>query len=290
MKKNNYLFIIIFLASCNFSSSLQQEEISNPKGIKQKFMFKLFNYGVEIYLREDFLFKNFSYSFGCIGGYRVKEVLGEYKMENNHIYFSPEKLIWKEDWEEGHYYFNTTKTFDTLNYYHSDSNKIQLKYWHLRKDNFEFLVSETPFYEQDEYFILSSNFIGLANLYNANCENKICASVFCNIDTTLNIRNIISKKDIPEKFEKLFLDEPIDITIRSVNVEKKYGELIPIYKLTSDEIDDIFIGMKFYSKKHPNFPITIIDKKDDILIAEGIDIFHFNTKLSINTILKSEKQ
>ena len=283
IRKINYLLAIIFLfANCSFSSDLK-EDVSELKGIKRKFMFKDFNYGVEIYLREDFLFTNFSYAYGCMGGYRVKIVLGEYKIDSNRISFIPQKLIWKENWEGSRDF--TTTPIDTIDYYYSDSTKIQFNYLHIKKDKFEFLISEAAFDEQDEFFIKSSNFVAFANLYNANIEDKICSSVFCTIDTIVNIKNIFSKKDIPEKYRRFFFDETIEVTVKSVKVNK---ELYPIYQLTSDKVDDIFMGMKFYSKKYPNSPCAIIDKKEDILTAIGDNLFYSNTKLKTGTIVKSE--
>ena len=281
-------------------NAIEDEKILS-KGIKRKFMFKEFNTGVEIYLREDFSFINFSYAYACTGGYRVKRVLGEYKINDNYITFMPKKMILEEDCC-GHYFWKT-KSFDTLDYYYSDSTKIQLNYWYIKKDSFEFLLSEAEFDELDEYFFKSSNFIALANLYTSNIEDDICYSVFCNIDTTINIRTILSKDDIPEKFQKLFLDEPIEAAIKSVKLN---NERYPVYHLLSDRFDAIFIGMKFYSKDKFYPQIAIIDKKDDVLIAMGTDYFSDNnfykyfgiklivktrdkSKLKAGTILKTEK-
>jgi hypothetical protein len=211
--------------------------------------------------------------------------MGTYKIDSNRISFTPKKLIWAEDWATGER-APAMNTIDTVDYYYSDSTKIQLNYWHIKKDNFEFLISEAAFDELDELFVRSSNFIAFANLYNSNIEDEIRSDIFCNIDTIINIRNVISKENIPKKFQQLFFDTSVEATIKSIKVNK---ELYPIYKLTSDKVNDIFIGMQFYSKKHPDSPITIIEKKDDILTAIGYNLFYFNTKQKVGTIVKSEK-
>ncbi|MCL2131378.1 MAG: hypothetical protein FWH36_02815 [Lentimicrobiaceae bacterium] len=293
MKKISYIFAIIFLLTNHSFSSNIEEENSDTQGINQKFMLKGFNCGVDIYLREDFSFVNYSYGFGCVGGCKVKIVLGEYKIEDNRISFNPKKMILKEAWARIDCFTN----FDTVVYYYSDSTKIQLNYWHIKKDSFEFLVSEASFNELDEFFPRSSNFISFANLYNSNTEENICLSLFCTIDTVINIRNIISKENIPEKFQKLFFDNPIEITIKNVKINK--GQYAT-YLLTSDKMNDIFVGMDFYSEKYP-YLITIIEKKEDILIAAVSDDFFYQDamfqieskprnkpKLKVGTILKSE--
>ena len=286
MKKITYILAIIYLfVSCNFSSNTEEEKL-DTKGIKQKFIFENAPpWFVEIYLEEDFSFINLTCAYGCTGGFTVKEILGEYKIDSNYISFVPKKLIWKEDCCDEHY-FNTTKIFDTVDYHYSDSTKIQLGYWHIKKDNFEFLISEASFDDEGEFYDYSSNFIALANLYNSNSKEKICSYIFCNIDTNINIRDIISKENIPKNFQKFFFDAPIEITVKNAKVNK---ELYPIYQLTSDRINDIFIGMKFYSKKYPYSPITIIEKKDGYLIAKGDYLFYFNTKLRAGAVVKSEK-
>ena len=295
MKKINYILAIFFLfTSCNFSNNLIEE-----KGDNQKFRLKRFNSGVDIFLREDFSFINFSYGFACTGGYSVKWFFGDYKMESEQVFFTPKKMILEEDWGGGHYHFDTTKNVDTVDYYISDSTKIHLTYWHIKNEKIEFLISDTLSNELDEWYhpLRSSNFIAFANLYNSNIVDEICYSVFCNIDTIANIRHFISKENIPEKFRELFLDEPIEVTVKSITVVKErspwhqYHQPFPIYTLTSDRVDEIFIGMTFYLKeyKHPYYPITVVNKKDGVVIAKGANLnYEKDTKLKIGTTLKTE--
>ncbi|MCF8298701.1 MAG: hypothetical protein K9J13_14225, partial [Saprospiraceae bacterium] len=210
--KKLYIIIFVFLfTGCNFINN-STEKPEEQKGIKRKFALREFNYGVEIYLNEDFSFINSSYTYGCTGGYRIKEVRGKYELDSNQIKFIPQKLIWKEDWEE--HYFNSKKTFDTVAYYISDSTKIQNNYWYLKSNNIEFLISDATYGEHDEFFIKSSNFIALANLYNMNADEKINSYVFCNSDTILNLKTTISKIIIPEKNKAMFFDEPKEFHIK----------------------------------------------------------------------------
>ena len=270
MKKINCFLAIIFLfINYSFSNNIE-EETSLSKGIKRKFILKEFNQNISIYLREDFSFTNCYFSKGCVGGYIINMVFGEYKIDGNHIAFIPKKMLR----DEGFFLTDfTKKDIDTVDYYYSDSTKIQLNYWHIKKDSFEFLLSEAEFNEFDECFMKSSNFIALANLYNSNIEGEICYSVFCNIDTTINIRTILSKENIPEKFHKLFLDNPIEIDIKSVKLNKEH---YPVYHLLSDKFDNAFIGMKFYYSQDDFYPpIVITEKKDGALTAMGTGYFFY---------------
>lgn len=281
---NLLIGILIFLSiGCYFilkPSEIQEEQ----KGIKRKFIFESLNYGVEIYLKEDFSFMNFSFIEGCTGGYRVKEVHGKYELLGNKIKFFPQKLIWKEDRKE--HYYNTTKKFDTVGFYISDSTKIQNNYWYLKSNTIEFLVSEAVYGEFDEFFIRSSNFIALANLYNANADEKLNSLIFCNSDTIVNIRTVISKSIIPKKYQKTFFNKPKKFKIQNIKVNK---ELFPVYEILIGENEDVFCGMKLYSEKFPESPITVIEIKENLMIGLGENLFYENTKLDIGTILCTEK-
>jgi len=300
MKKINYILAILFLfTSCDFSNNSMEE-----KGSSRRFIFKKFQQRVDIILYEDFSFINSTFAHGCMGGYSIKWVWGEYNMENGQVFFTPKRLILEEDWGGEHFHSrDSIKTFDTVDYYFSNSTKIHLIYWHIKNGNFEFLISDTSSNELDGDTPKSSNFIAFANLYNANIVDEICKFVFCNIDTIANVKHFISRKNIPEKFRYLFLDEPIEATIKSVKIINEgwswHGVrgLIPIYTLVSDRVDDAFIGMKLYLIEHTSeryyYPITIIDKKDDVLIARGVDLsYETDTKkgipLKIGAILRTE--
>lgn len=284
MKLLNFIIILGFIAGCNAPSD-QETNIEKQSGIKRKFVLAAFNYGVEIYLKEDLTFMNYSYMYGCVGGYRIKKVLGNYKLTDNHIEFFPQKLIWQEDWTGTEHYFESKKTYDTVPYYTSDSTKIQTRYWYLDADTIEFLISEAPFGKMDEFFIRSSNFIALANLYNSNSENKLRSEVFCNLDTVANVRTVISKNLIPQQYKEMFFEEPHTYEIISVKVNK---DLYPVYRLVKKDISKSYTGMQLYSDKFPDYPLTVVSANNDTLIAKGESLFYENTKLGIGMIVRTD--
>jgi hypothetical protein len=278
------LLSILLLSGGNSSSEKSIEKL----GLKEKFVLKGFNTGVEIYLKPDFTFINNCYSYGCTGGFRVKLVFGHYEIDSNQISFYPEKMVWKEDWQENHYW-NYKLKFDTITYYESDTTSIHKKYWLIQDNHLKFLVSESNFNEQDELFYKSSNFISLANLYNSNIEQNTTENLLSNKDTLWNFKNL-NLKNIPDFYRELFLDTAINAKVISSKVYKINESFIPRYKLEVKEKNKIKIGMKFYSQDFPDYPIQLIEINNEDCIAEGYDLFYLNTKLKTNTIISTEKK
>jgi len=299
MKKINYILAIFFLVTgCNFSNN-QIEEGENSR----RFVFERFQQYAIIRLNEDLSFTNTWTVHGSIGGGPLRVALGEYRVENEQIFFMPKRLILEEYWCGFQFFLDSTRTFDTIDYFFCNSTKIHLHYWHIKSGNFEFLISDTLSNELDGFQPRHSNFIAFANLYNANIADRISESVFSNIDTIANVRYLISRENIPEKFRHLFLEELIKATIKSVEIIEKgwtwrgVRGLIPIYTLVSDRFDDAFIGMKLYLTEHTSerfyYPVTIIDKKDGVLTGRGVDLnletdIKKGIPLSIGTILSTE--
>jgi hypothetical protein len=288
MKQIILTLSILFLIGCGSSSNKTQKNSTENIGLKDKFVFKGFNVGVEIYLKPDFTFINNCYSYGCTGGYRIKLVTGHYEIESNQIRFKPEKLVWKEDWEN--FEVDSKLKFDTVNYYESDSTSIQKLYWLIKENKMKFLVSESKYNEQDELFYKSSNFISLANLYNSNIEQDAAENLLSNTDTIWNFRNLNLDNNIPDDYRGYFLDTAIKAEIISSKVYKVSESLIPRYKLEIKENKGINIGMKFYSQNIPDFPIVIVEINSKNIIAEGYDLFYDNTKLKVKTIITTERK
>jgi hypothetical protein len=137
-----YILIVFIVALIGCDSPKKHTPIIEKEaiGLHEKFVFKSFNNGVEIYLRPDFSFINSCYSRACLGGFRDKIVIGKYSISDNKITFLPEKMIWKEDFEA--FAGDTSLVFDTVPYYESDSTKIQSEYWLVKSDSLKFLVSK----------------------------------------------------------------------------------------------------------------------------------------------------
>jgi hypothetical protein len=277
---------MLLLSGCNYSSEKNQNNFTQKVGLNEKFVLKGFNDGVEIILKPDFTFVNNCYSYGCTGGFRIKLVTGFYEIESNELYFKPEKLVWKEDW--GNNYWDSNLKFDTVAYYESDTTSIQSKYFLIEDNNLKFLVSESKYRERDEFFNTSSNFISLANLYNSNIEADATADILSNKDTLWNFRNL-NLESIPESYRELFLDTAIIAQVINSKVYNINESLVPRYKLEIKENNRIKIGMKFFSKEFPDYPIIIIETNYENCIAEGYNLFYENTKLKTNSILSTER-
>ena len=281
------LLSILLFSACNSSSENKHKNAIEKVGLNEKFVLKGFNVGLEVYLKPDFNFINNCYSYGCTGGYRIKLVTGHYEMDSNQIIFKPEKMVWKEDWDNHH--FDSKLKFDTINYYKSDTTSIQEKYWLIQDGKLKFLVSESKYNEQDELFYKSSNFISLANLYNSNTDQDANKNILSNTDTICNFRNLILK-NIPDFYKELFLDTLVNARVISSRVYKVNESLIPRYTLDIKDKNRISIGMKFYSKDFPEYPIEIIELNNENCIGEGSDLFYENTKLKNNSIISTERK
>ena len=291
-----YILIpLLLLACCNNSSS--NKEVERSLGLKEKFVIKGFNIGVEIYLSPDFTFLNRFYSSACTGGFFFKHVTGTYMLDGNNVIFSPQTMILMEDWES-HGISNTTK-IDTIPYYVSDSTKIQTKYKIVEISNMKFLVSESGIGENDDIFYRNSNFIALANLYNSHEQVNTTEKLLANKDTVICFENLDILKNIPTKWQDYFLKEPIQAEITSVRVVSiplKYREidcgysLIPIYKLNIGIQSGIKEGMILYSQKRKEIEVRVTQVEENKTVAEGEDIFYENTKFKTGTILSTKKE
>lgn len=298
MKNILYIFIpLLLLISCN---NHNEKNIETTLGLEEKFVIKGFNIGVEIYLFPDFTFLNRFYSKACLGGFFIKDVTGTYKLDGQNVIFSPQTMIFQEDWES-HEISNTTK-IDTISYYISDSTKIQSEYKIVEISDVKFLVSESDINEHDDIFYKNSNFIALANLYNSYKHEEATRELLANKDTMIDFRNLNMMENIPTKWQDYFLQEPIRTEITSVRVVKNVIRykgteedcgytLIPTYKLNAGAQRGIKEGMILYSKKGGEIiGVTIIQVEENESIAEGEDIFYFDTKFKVGTILSTKAE
>ena len=289
------LISLLFITNCNNSSS--NKEVETSLGLKEKFVIKGFNIGVEIYLSPDFTFLNRFYTRACTGGFFFKHVTGTYVLDGNNVIFSPQTMILMEDWES-HGISNTTK-IDTIAYYVSDSTKIQTEYKIVEVSNIKFLVSESGINEHDDIFDRNSNFIALANLYNSHEQVNTTKKLLANKDTVICFENLDILKNIPTKWQDYFLKEPIQAEITSVQVVRTpqkyrgfdYGHaLIPTYKLNIGTQSGIKEGMILYSQKRKEIDVIVTQVEENKTVAEGEDIFYFNTKFKTGTILSTRKE
>ena len=293
---NFYILIaLLLLTNCNNSRSNKEDETN--LGLQERFVIEGFNIRVEIYLFPDFTFLNRFYSRACLGGFFIKDVTGTYMLDENNVIFSPQTMILMEDWES-HEISNTTK-IDTITYYVSDSTKIQTEYKIVEISNIKFLVSESGINERDDIFYRNSNFIALANLYNSHEDVNTTEKLLANKDTVICFRNLDIVKNIPIKWQDYFLKEPIQAEITSVRVKSiplKYREfdcgysLIPIYKLNIGIQSGIKEGMILYSQKRKEIDVIVTQVEENKTVAEGENIFYFNTKFKIGTILSTKKE
>ncbi len=288
---------LLLLMGCHTAPRNKPEvAVSGPK---EKFQIKGFNIGIEIYLRPDYTFLNHFYSRACQGGFFIKEVTGTYRLDGAEVTFTPQTMIFKEDWES-HEIGNTTR-IDTVAYYASDSTRIQTKYRIVEVSGVRFLVSESRVGERDELFYRSSNFIALANLYNS-CEQRAATdNLLANKDTVMDFRNLNVAGQIPAPWRDYFLADPIQTTIRSVRVksiphrvrgsERVVGySLIPTYKLDAGSLNGLKEGMLLYSPKRNGIDVTVIRVEEADAVAEGMNIFFENTKFNPGTILSTKKE
>ena len=285
------LILLVLLIGCNCNNS-NNENIETNYGLKEKFVFKGFNIGVEIYLFPDFTFLNRFYSRACLGGFFIKNVTGTYSLNGDSVVFSPQTMVFKEDWEA--FEVSETTKIDTVEYYKSDSTKIQTEYRVVEVDDVKFLVSESGVEEYDDILRRNSNFIALANLYNSYERVNTTQKLLANKDTVINFRNLNVAISIPTKWQDYFLEEPIEAEIASARVVKYpkiygYYYLIPTYELNIGSQAGLKEGMILYSEKKKEIDINVVQVEANKSIAEGEDIFYFDTRFKTGTILSTRK-
>lgn len=247
MKSCFLIFILLILLSFGLSSNFgcYAHNESDRIGLNDEFMITGFNSSVKIILRNDFSFSNTSFARGCTGGYAVQIVTGTYSINDSKVVFMPEKIMKSHSAFE---LFTQNLVFeDTLDYYDSDSTKIQKEYWLVSVEKVRFLISESSQGTLDECFYKSSNFISLANLYNSREELSACEYLLANKDTIMNFRNLDVSKEIPMSWRGFFLEEPIQAKIQSVKIIKdEMSALVQSCKLDKGEVSGVKVGMKFF--------------------------------------------
>ena len=282
------LLIAVIAFSCNTTSNKPDlGQVNIKPGLDDEFLIKGFNCGVEIGLSSDYTFYNKTFSFGCMGGIYIKKVIGSYATENNFLSFNPQKIIIIQD--DSAILWDTITNVDTIDYYKSDSTKIQTKYWLVKTSSINFLISEAKMGENDESFYKSSNFIALANNYNSYQKTNTKQYLLADKDTIIDFRELDIDKYIPDKWKSYFLSEPLNAKILAVKVIDSNNMFLPKYRLNIGSKSGVKPGMKFYTDKYDFIDIEIMTVDSSCCIGIGDNIFYKNTKLEKGTILSTKK-
>jgi len=280
-----FFSLILFIPNgLNSNNGSMTPDHNGEFGLKEKFKIKGFNSSVTINLNPDFSFSNISFSRGCVGGYYIKIVTGKYNIIGTQMTFYPEKIIISRDDIEP---LPDKLVFkDTLDYYDSDSTKIQKRYWLVQLNDFKFLVSESPNNFNDEYFYKSSNFISLANLYNSRERQSTQENLLSSKDSIISFFDLDINKNIPNNWKDYFLENPIVSKLESVKMIKNdsFGPL-PNCKLDKGADSGIKIGMRFYAKSISDDYLEV----NEVFNKFSKGLYFSNKKIKRGIILSTEK-
>ncbi|WP_452596739.1 hypothetical protein, partial [Pontimicrobium sp. MEBiC01747] len=208
-----------------------------------KYSYNGFNYGLRLDLLSNGTFVNENYSLSCFGDGERKRVFGTYKMHNTTLILLPKQIELIEYHED-----MRLKPKKRKIPYGPDSLKIKTVFKAINWNNIKYLISEEFDYSWD--LKLENDYIRLANCLNSGLEPKVHGKyLVCENNITVNSNGEFDTNQIPEKWKKNFLKEPITLKIENI-VQKTmtgYGEEYSIYvvKLNKGENQLVQKGMLF---------------------------------------------
>ncbi|WP_299121986.1 hypothetical protein [uncultured Tenacibaculum sp.] len=257
MKKN--LIILFLIYSCSNSKSNSTIENYRIKPLDTlKFSYHGFNNGAKLNLISNGFFINEDYVYGCVGGGFRKKVFGKYQIKNNQLTLLPEKIKYTEfplDFE------SKPKTSNVS--YGPDSLKIKTKFQIVKWGDNEYLLSD---YFHFGWGIGKENdYLRFADYLNDGSEPKSSGMYLVN-KTNDPITTEFDLKQIPKKWQKHFLKEPISAKIKSIE------KII-------DSNDDDYIYWKIEldkgEKDRMNKRLTLVTKNEEFFIE--VDSVLINT-------------
>lgn len=190
----------------------------NPNIDTLRYSYSGFNNGLRLDLLSDGRFINEKYVFGCTGGGERKKVFGTYKIDSLNLKLIPEKIELTE------YPFEMESQPETSNFnYGIDSLKIKTEFQIVTWENKEYLLSD--FYDYGWSLDKENDYMRFADYVNSGLEPETSGMYLVN-RTKDSITAKFDLSQIPEKWQKYFLKEPISAKIKSIRkvIDKEDNE------------------------------------------------------------------
>lgn len=275
--------------STDFTISEESELQAEVVELTEEYQLKGFNHGMFIRLFSDGSFSNEVYSWGCTGGGYQKIVSGEYAELGNRLEFEPLTTVFNEysDMDE--------LTTDTVDYYHSDSTKIQPIYYKVSLGGENLLISNEKFDEHNETFYKSSSFVELANGFNSGRDVFLKKQLLATRDTIFQAKSLEMPSEIPDEWREYFLSSPIDCNVVSVVNQKEVlnsgrTARTSIYSLDIGESSGIRIGMKLYSQTEECEEVEVFEVGKENSKARGSTQYAGNKSCKRNSTLSTRRK
>ncbi len=243
-----------------------EEEIET--GISDTFRIPMFNAGVRVILRPDYTFSYSESSFGCLGGYYIKRVDGEYVRDGKKMHLSPKTLIYQVSSE--HFFDDKEDSLYAIPYFESDSTSIPLEGYLIRLGNSTMFVFNCQNSTNEIYGLPNSNILSLANLYNSKTYYSQGTDILINrYEGKLDINDLDIEGEIPKIHQHLFLKEPITGEIEKLdkifNAEDNY--YFSRFTVKIDNPDKLRVGMYLFPEDMSDYPIVVSEIHGNYCIA-----------------------
>lgn len=241
--KFHIVLICILIISCNNKNSSVVEKNSNLKVDTLNFSSRGFNSGHKLKLTTDNQFIDENHWAGCLGGGGKQKIYGTYISDKGKIILNPKTV---------HYIETPMFKDDTLSKksvakYNSDSIKIKTEYFLVEWRQNKYLLSEktTPVIEEE------NDFIRFAQYFNSESRRFKFDGFLYNDkeDTSDSINSSFDYNQIPSKWRKYFLSNPIVTKIKKVErLEKVDDGYYCRVEMNKGIKDDIYKGLYFKNK------------------------------------------
>ncbi len=247
MKYINFLLVLITLSCSNTKTKSNHKNIPEQNIDTISYHYSGFNNGLKLDLLSDGTFVNEKYLFGCTGGGERKKVFGTYKFDSVKLILIPQKVEFIQYPMDMESEPTTTKVT-----YGIDSLTIKTEYQIVTWGNKKYLLSD--FYDSVWSSEKENDYIRFADYSNSGFEPKTSGRYLVK-GTEDSITSEFDLGQIPEKWQKYFLKEPITAKIKSIRkvidqedhenfwwqIELNKGEDHGVYsRLTMTTKDDMF--------------------------------------------------
>ncbi|MBI4647581.1 MAG: hypothetical protein HY738_13575 [Bacteroidia bacterium] len=242
MITKNYIFYYIFICLLIFYSFRLSGQISvsiPEKEITGKFKIEGFNTKVELELKENGDFSRKKIIWSSYRGGTEEEVIGQYKISGNDIFFTPTYII------NTTYFDDARKTSDTLKYKENLAvfrKKLTALGWNhkiylLSEENISVWGDESP-----------CDFIKFINNVNSGGKVQFVNELFwirrCKSCYYSELSDVL-----PPKWKYYLLKKPVDAEIISVEkypFDDEYKDIKSVVIINKGEQDGLKPGMKLY--------------------------------------------
>lgn len=208
MRCFKFLLLLIIVGCSNNKHKSDHKIKIDLKIDTLRYSYTGFNNGLQLDLLSDGRFINERYLFSCFGSGERKKVLGTYKLDDVNLILSPKTIELTEYSSE-----MEIKPITRSIKYGVDSLKIKTNFKLIRWDNKKILLSES--FDNNWSFEEENDFLRFADYFNSGLEPE-SSGMYLVKSTKDSIFSKLDIKQIPKKWRKYYLNEPLNAKIKSI--------------------------------------------------------------------------